>query len=193
MTCGIYRIYNKIDGKSYIGSSCHIEKRFKEHKAALRKGIHVNKHLQGAWNKYGEDAFEFKVVEVVDRDHLLEEETVHINLVSSEQSYNIVKNAEAPMTGRKHSEETKCRLSKAHTNKWNDAEYKIKMAALYVGKTHLQSSKEKIKHSLQKPLIGDGIVFSSAEEAAFTMGMTVSGIKNRVRRNSWPTWYHILS
>lgn len=191
MTCGIYRIYNKIDGKSYVGSSYDVDRRFKEHKAALRKSVHVNKHLQRAWNKYGEGAFEFELIMLVDRDNLLQEETVQINLVSEEMSYNIVKNAEAPMAERKHSEETKCKLSRVHTDKWNDAEYKAKMAACHVGKVHSQSSKEKIKHSLQKPLIGDGVVFSSAEEAAFTMRMTVSGVKNRVRRDSWPTWYYI--
>lgn len=51
---GVYQIYNTVNGKRYIGSSIHIEQRFKEHLRNLRANKHVNAHLQSAWNKYGE-------------------------------------------------------------------------------------------------------------------------------------------
>lgn len=54
---GVYQIYNTVNGKRYIGSSIHIEQRFKEHLRNLRANKHVNAHLQSAWNKYGEHSF----------------------------------------------------------------------------------------------------------------------------------------
>lgn len=57
---GVYQIYNTVNGKRYIGSSIHIEQRFKEHLRNLRANKHVNAHLQSAWNKYGEHSFVFE-------------------------------------------------------------------------------------------------------------------------------------
>ena len=61
---GVYQIYNTVNGKRYIGSSIHIEQRFKEHLRNLRANKHVNAHLQSAWNKYGEHSFVFEEVEL---------------------------------------------------------------------------------------------------------------------------------
>ena len=52
---GIYRITNLINSKFYIGSSSNLKKRLYEHQRELNLGIHTNKHLQSAWNKYGEE------------------------------------------------------------------------------------------------------------------------------------------
>ena len=63
MTCGIYMILNKNNGKIYIGQSIDAEYRMKKHKQQLTGNYHSNTHLQRAWNKYGEDAFEFNLLE----------------------------------------------------------------------------------------------------------------------------------
>lgn len=63
MTTGIYMIRNKINDKVYIGASIHVEERFQQHLNELRKGTHVNKYLQHAFNVYGESNFEFSIVE----------------------------------------------------------------------------------------------------------------------------------
>lgn len=59
--CGIYSILNKVNGKKYIGSSCDINRRWKQHKQNLNKGIHHCVYLQRAWNKYGEHNFIFNI------------------------------------------------------------------------------------------------------------------------------------
>ena len=59
---GIYKIENKVNGKVYIGQSIDIEKRWKSHISYLNKGIHRNKHLQSAWDKYGEGNFDKKIL-----------------------------------------------------------------------------------------------------------------------------------
>ena len=70
MTCGIYMIQNKINGKLYIGQAVDIERRWVDHKRKLGKGCHGNKHLQTAWNKYGEDNFDFGVICKCDESQL---------------------------------------------------------------------------------------------------------------------------
>ena len=59
---GIYGILNIENGKVYIGQSNNIKGRWSCHKSELRGGYHINKHLQSAWNKYGEGKFKFIVI-----------------------------------------------------------------------------------------------------------------------------------
>jgi group I intron endonuclease len=63
MTSGVYAIVNKENGKRYIGSSYRIENRWSEHKRDLRLNRHHSPLLQNAWNKYGEDYFDFVVIQ----------------------------------------------------------------------------------------------------------------------------------
>ncbi len=63
---GIYRIRNLINNKSYIGSAVNFKRRWNYHKQDLIACRHHSKYLQNAWNKYGEAAFEFKVMEYVE-------------------------------------------------------------------------------------------------------------------------------
>jgi group I intron endonuclease len=63
MTCGIYKITNTVNGKIYVGSSVDTVGRFNVHRSDLRANKHGNSYLQNAWNKYGESAFVFEVIE----------------------------------------------------------------------------------------------------------------------------------
>jgi group I intron endonuclease len=62
---GIYQWLCAPTGKIYVGSTVDLYKRRKEHRNNLRAGRHVASHLQYAWNKYGEAAFEFSILELV--------------------------------------------------------------------------------------------------------------------------------
>ena len=68
LPAGIYQIINKHNERVYIGCSTALQRRFAQHRLRLRKNKHDNKHLQEDYNKYGLDAFEFKVVEGYDCD-----------------------------------------------------------------------------------------------------------------------------
>lgn len=76
---GIYKIINKINGKYYVGSSDHIYRRWRDHKKHLRKNSHYNTHLQNAWNKYGEEQFEFLIAEQCPENFLLTREQFYLN------------------------------------------------------------------------------------------------------------------
>ena len=63
---GIYKITNKLNGRIYIGSAKEFKERWKQHSYSLRNQKHSNKFLQADFNKCGEEAFIFEVVEITD-------------------------------------------------------------------------------------------------------------------------------
>lgn len=63
---GIYLITNKVNGKKYVGSTHNFELRWRGHRSMLNRKVHFNSHLQNAWNKYGEESFEFSILETLD-------------------------------------------------------------------------------------------------------------------------------
>ena len=69
--CGIYSIINKLNDKTYIGSSCDIGRRWRHHSQNLNKGVHHCIHLQRAWNKYGESYFVFNIEQKCGKDELI--------------------------------------------------------------------------------------------------------------------------
>lgn len=82
---GIYKITNKINGKSYIGQSINIEHRWYRH-------IHefVPYPLHRAIEKYGEESFDFSVLEECNVDSLDEREKYWINYYDSyNNGYNL--------------------------------------------------------------------------------------------------------
>ena len=72
--CGIYDIYNIKSDKHYIGQSIDIRKRFYQHKYLLRNNKCKNLKFQNAWNKYGEESFEFQIIEECRQEKLDERE-----------------------------------------------------------------------------------------------------------------------
>ncbi len=88
---GIYLIHNKITGDKYIGQSKNITRRLRDHKTKLKQNNHIYKNggqsiLQKAWNKYGEDAFEFKAIEFCNPCKLNEREQYWINKLNCNRS-----------------------------------------------------------------------------------------------------------
>lgn len=160
MSSGIYKILNKIDGKFYIGSAINIRKRQYVHLCRLRKGTHDNKHLQAAYDKNGENAFEFWIIELCSKDELIINEQKWLDetkCFNREVGYNACsiagnsigyKHTEEfrkwqsnRMLGSKRSIETRLKMSKSHKGKIktkehcdNIAKSKRKQPALIVGK-----------------------------------------------------------
>jgi group I intron endonuclease len=110
----IYVILNKKNGKVYIGSAYNLKKRWYEHRHYLNKSCHQNPHLQAAWNKYGAKEFQFKVLEYCAIDQLKDREQHYLDIYMPKgMCYNIALDAVAPMRGRKITEETRRKRSKA--------------------------------------------------------------------------------
>ena len=85
---GIYFIKNKINNKIYIGSSQDIGTRIKAHISRLKSQKHNNKHLLGAYNKYGINNFTFGIIEECSVENLLIREQFYIDNNKWEMLYN---------------------------------------------------------------------------------------------------------
>lgn len=117
---GIYCIENRINHKSYIGSSKNLYQRLLKHFALLRHNKHQNAHLQNAWNKYGEDNFEWSIIEMCDNSMLTEREQYCIDLFGAE--YNITRKVERNTLSKESrikQGETRRRLHREGKLDWN--------------------------------------------------------------------------
>ena len=95
---GVYQIRCIPTGKIYVGSAVDLRRRWYAHRCLLRRGNHPNRHLLHAWEKYGENNFEFTVLEFTTPDKLLQVEQEWIDRTSctdSNTGFNICPTAKA--------------------------------------------------------------------------------------------------
>ncbi len=130
---GIYVIRNKQNGKLYVGSSQNIHRRALEHKSELRRGVHDNDYLQKSWNKYGEDAFQFEILEECEVAMLAEREQYWLDTIGFDVTYNIAQNVVASMRGRKHTDETKMLISRLHKGRVATPEARARLSQSHIG------------------------------------------------------------
>lgn len=164
---GIYFIKNIENGMSYVGQTKeNYLRRFWHHQWSLRNNKHCNAYLQNAWNKYGEDAFEFIAVHPVTDDS--EIDSLEISYIESVRqhglSYNIsdggycggshpmterakmlvgAKNREH-MLGRKASEETKQKMRNSSKHTKPSKEHRKAISEYMKSRVVLDSTKEKL-------------------------------------------------
>lgn len=87
-TGGIYCFKNKVNNKIYIGSAKNLRKRLVQHLSNLRLNKHHSIHFQNAWNKYGEENFDYEVIELIeDVSILLVREQYYLNTILFAQEY----------------------------------------------------------------------------------------------------------
>lgn len=125
MGTGIYKIINVTNNKRYVGSAIDITKRFKKHLYELEHKIHVNPHLQRAYDNDGSDSFELQILEEVEKSSLIEREQFYLDELKPE--YNICQTAGSRL-GHKFSPETCAKLSKALTGRKIPKKTRMKMS-----------------------------------------------------------------
>jgi len=160
MARGIYKIINIVNNKFYVGSAVDLKRRKTRHFCELRNNKHNNKYLQASWNKYGEKAFVFVVIEELDREaDLLAAENVWLKEhVGKDYCYNIGVDATAPMMGMsgefsptwgyKHTDETRAIIAAASTGRVQSAETIKKKTAYLIGKPKSAEARAKISATL---------------------------------------------
>jgi group I intron endonuclease len=121
---GVYKIEHIDSGRCYIGSSKNIRARCYEHIRTLRKAKHHSQYLQRAWNKYEEDSFQIRVLELCSIEDLLNKEQHYIDTLLPE--YNMTKEAGSPL-GVVRSKEFCQGMSKRVREWWGIKENKERM------------------------------------------------------------------
>ncbi len=113
---GIYAIVNVEDGKhtTYVGQTSNpIRERLVGHRVKLRSGIHFNNYLQASWNKHGEQAFRFAVLEnVLGAEFLTPREQFWLDKIKEcRPVYNWGKCVDCPVRGISPSDSTRKKIS----------------------------------------------------------------------------------
>jgi group I intron endonuclease len=121
--CGIYMIYCKDNESAYVGQSRNLYARLRGHRLELSKKIHKNSILQRTYDKYGPDSFVYLLLEICEKEQLLEREKYLFDLLEDDYCMNIMEPGYYPdMTaeacrksaevkrGRKVSDDTKEKL-----------------------------------------------------------------------------------
>lgn len=139
---GIYQIINKINGKSYIGSSINLKYRKYSHFRELKHGIHHSIALQRAYNKHGKNSFEYKILVTCNKEECIKLEQEYLDTLKPE--YNIC-NIAGNCLGRKFSEESKAKMRKAKEGFKHSEETKQK----FLGRTHDIDIRKKISDSMK--------------------------------------------
>lgn len=173
---GVYAIKNIRNGRIYIGSTARtISVRWSEHKKELRKGCHHSVFLQRSWDRHGEEAFVFFVLEVVeDYGALLAREQHwidHLKAANKRFGFNMSPSAEscagyrhslaarrkmaAAKIGRRASEKTRAKMSVSHTGRTLADETRTKISQALAGRKRRPSSPES-NAKRSKSLIGRG-------------------------------------
>ena len=128
MNTGIYKITNITNDHSYVGSAINIANRWGRHRSDLRTGVHCNPYLQRAWDKHGEADFEFKIIGTCASEDLIRLEQEVMDHLKPE--YNINPTAGSRL-GTKHSPETITRIGASHkgmSGRRHSVETRVKMS-----------------------------------------------------------------
>lgn len=173
---GIYQIRNVLNGKMYIGSAFDIKRRWNFHKSALNLNKHKTKYLQSAWNKYGEKAFEFIVLEYCEKEHLLFHEQKWFNFYKPydrNNGYNV-----NPIAGSNiglklpQTKEQIEKRAKALRGLKRSPEILLKMSLIGLGKKRTKEQIEKAKNGR--------LNWKHSEETKFKIG------RSNNNKEKWP-------
>lgn len=143
MVSGIYLIINKINGHMYVGGSVNIEKRFNEH-----KHFKDLKHsaIDKAIKKYGADNFTYQIITELPADwKIIEEHEKYwikfYNTFKDRKHYNLTIGGDSlgagenhPMYNKKHSDETRKKISESNKGKTFSDEHKKNLSESHKGK-----------------------------------------------------------
>jgi len=170
----IYRILNVANDCFYVGSTINHRRRRWEHWDSLKKGQHHCAALQAAWNEFGEDAFEFEVLEEVPEsaDLATIEETYLMRHVGSTKCYNTAESAhQSPALMPR----VAAKISRTLQEKYaTDPSYQPRL-----GKVHTEGTKAKISAKVQRALAeGRGGKFVPSEETRRRMSEALKGNQN---------------
>lgn len=147
-TTGVYLIHCLANGKNYVGSSstCLVHRKI-AHLSQLRKNKHHSVLLRRAWNKYGETAFVFSILELCDPSDCITREQFHIDSLQSSNpnlGFNICPAAGSSL-GVKFSDDVRARMSARMKGRKLTLEQISAIIKFHTGKKRSMETREKIR------------------------------------------------
>lgn len=70
---GVYRIKNLKNGKVFVSSSMNIKKAWNSERFKLKSDFYVNPELHKDWKEFGEENFEFSVLDILETEEGMDE------------------------------------------------------------------------------------------------------------------------
>lgn len=168
---GVYAFRNLVTGGHYVGSSVDLATRKRVHLRTLRNGTHRSVKFLRSWQKHGEAAFEFVVLELVPREETplraAEQRWMdHLDVMAT--GYNL--NPVAGNVGRMpKSAEHKQRIGDARRGQKHTAESKAVIAAKALGRVSGPASAER---KLKISAANTGRVRTPEQRAALSRART---------------------
>jgi group I intron endonuclease len=149
MTSGVYAIWRNGAEQCYIGSSQDVTQRWGNHRRLLRQNKSHSPYLQNSWNKYGEAACAFAMLEECPISILLEREQYFID--SLHPVFNSSLLAAAPARGLRRTAEQRARLSAAAKIRGVPASTIEASAAARRGRPLSEATRAKLRGRVQSP------------------------------------------
>lgn len=149
--CGVYKITHIASGKSYIGISKDVNRRWAQHKSFINTNSRKNA-IYSAIRKHGVEAFSWQIIEQCDIDELEVRECHWIAVFDTfRNGYNLTAGGEY---NKVFSDETRKKMSESHKGKKQSNELIEKRTVKGVkhftyGKPRPEETRRKISESLK--------------------------------------------
>jgi len=143
---GIYKITNIQNGFCYIGQAINLNDRKRRHFRDLKNNKHKNPYLQNAYNKYGEENFEFNIIQELENNEKLLNlmETYWIvyfdSFIDNDHGYNLTWGGDCSHP----SKQTIIKLSESHMGNVPSESTRKKLSITSTGRLHTEDAKQKI-------------------------------------------------
>jgi len=182
---GIYKITNITTNKVYIGAAAGIAgktlkrlgiyRRWMEHIRDLNNDSHRNRHLQSAWNLYGQFDFVFDVIEFCTPEECQEREIFYIDLYDScnhNKGYNMIR--QSNLTNNTFSDEHKKKISNSLlgkkrpqnvVKKWSKEVIQLDRTGKIILNTYYSMAEASRQTGIQRQDIGQSIIGKKCKTA----------------------------
>lgn len=197
ITC-IYKIVNKKNGKTYIGQTENVYKRWKEHVNNSNSALRGYTELYLDMNKLGIEMFEFEIIEECKKEELYDLEVKYIKEYNSytgfenSNGYNLSLGGKGSKGLKKTKESIELTASKLRGRKYVfTEEHKKHISESKKGYKHTEKYKNEMSkrmkldnHPLARKIKCNGKTYDCAKSCAIELNIKYSSLMSMLQRGS---------